>query len=72
MRDCISLGCAPYTGRMTSSALRPPGAQSSALHREYSTSHAVSISSCPVRKSRMSPAGSDRWMFMMVSSAASR
>lgn len=53
MRVCISLGSAEYTGRMISSGTSGP----SDFIRSYRISQAVSISSCPVRKTRMSPAG---------------
>ena len=45
-------------GKMISSGARSPRA----FMRVYSISAVVSISSCPVRNTRMSPAGSDRWI----------
>ena len=68
MRDCISLGSAPYTGSTISSGTPGP----SAAMREVRISAAESISSCPVRNSRTSPGGSRRWICITVMSAASR
>ena len=68
MRDCISLGSAEYTGSTMSSGTPGP----SARMRSWRTSHDVSISSCPVRNTSMSPGGSVRWICITVMSAASR
>ena len=68
MRVCISEGSAAYTGRMMSSGRLEP----SDFIRSYRIWHAVSISSEPVRKSRMSPGGSERWICITVISEASR
>jgi hypothetical protein len=68
MRDCISDGSDEYTGRIINSGAKSP----SACIRLYNVSHAVSISSCPVKKRRISPAGSERWICIIVMSAASR
>lgn len=51
MRVCISLGKAEYTGRIISSGTSGP----KLFMRSNKISQAVSISSCPVRKRRMSP-----------------
>ena len=54
MRVCISDGRDEYTGRMWRSGTDGPRP----FMRSKSTWHAVSISSWPVRNSRMSPSGS--------------
>jgi len=48
-----------YTGMMISSGTAGPRL----FMRSYSVCAALSISSWPVRKSRMSPSGSDRWIW---------
>ena len=68
MRVCISDGSDEYTGRMMSSGTGEPRP----FMRSNRIWHAVSISSWPVRKSRMSPSGSERWICITVISAASR
>ena len=67
MRVCISLGRLEYTGSTASSGTDGP----SWRMRSYNTSQLVSISSCPVRNSRMSPSGSVMWICITVMSAAS-
>ena len=55
MRVCISLGKALYTGKMMSSGTSEPRD----FMRSYNTSQAVSISSWPVRNTRISPVNGD-------------
>jgi hypothetical protein len=54
-------------GRMINSGTLGPNV----FMRSNKISQAVSISSCPVRKRRMSPGGSERWICMVVINAAS-
>lgn len=65
---CISEGKAEYTGKMMSSGTAGP--------KDFICSnriwHEVSISSCPVRKTKISPGGSERWICITVMSAASK
>jgi hypothetical protein len=65
---CISVGRAEYTGSIISSGASAP----SFFILSYNTWQAVSISSCPVRNSRISPAGSSKWIYMQHIRAASR
>ena len=67
IRVCISDGREEYTGRMWRSGTDGPRP----FMRSKRTWQDVSISSWPVRKRRMSPSGSVRWICITVISAAS-